>query len=195
MKTLFLAGAAVAALFTATAAQAELLDFDIRPIGDPQSFYTFQFTLDTDRDPSFQVPNSVSRFAPTTITYTLPGSTTPITGTESNLGPSFFPTFNQGGVSILRIPIGNGDQRQVRYFGPELFTGSTTDPQFKLGSFDLALQPKNVSTDVQTFDQRVTISLAASAVPEPSTWAMMICGFGLVGGAMRRRGRQALRTT
>lgn len=26
-----------------------------------------------------------------------------------------------------------------------------------------------------------------SAVPEPATWAMMITGFGLVGGAMRRR--------
>ncbi len=27
------------------------------------------------------------------------------------------------------------------------------------------------------------------AVPEPSTWAMMIAGFGMVGGAMRRRAR------
>jgi hypothetical protein len=24
-------------------------------------------------------------------------------------------------------------------------------------------------------------------VPEPATWAMMILGFGLIGGAMRRR--------
>jgi hypothetical protein len=28
---------------------------------------------------------------------------------------------------------------------------------------------------------------AAPAVPEPASWAMMISGFGLVGGAMRRR--------
>jgi hypothetical protein len=28
---------------------------------------------------------------------------------------------------------------------------------------------------------------ATGAVPEPATWAMMIMGFGLVGGAMRRR--------
>ena len=27
----------------------------------------------------------------------------------------------------------------------------------------------------------------AGAVPEPATWAMMLMGFGLVGGAMRRR--------
>lgn len=30
-----------------------------------------------------------------------------------------------------------------------------------------------------------------SAVPEPSTWAMMIVGFGMTGGAMRRRRRSA----
>ena len=28
---------------------------------------------------------------------------------------------------------------------------------------------------------------AAGAVPEPASWAMMLGGFGLVGGAMRRR--------
>jgi hypothetical protein len=34
---------------------------------------------------------------------------------------------------------------------------------------------------------------ATSDVPEPATWAMFIGGFGLVGGAMRRRGRTSLR--
>lgn len=31
-----------------------------------------------------------------------------------------------------------------------------------------------------------------SAVPEPTTWAMMLLGFGFVGGAMRSRRRQKL---
>lgn len=31
------------------------------------------------------------------------------------------------------------------------------------------------------------VSLALSAVPEPSTWAMLILGMGAIGGAMRRR--------
>lgn len=33
----------------------------------------------------------------------------------------------------------------------------------------------------------VGIRVASAAVPEPRTWAMMIFGFGLVGGVMRRR--------
>jgi hypothetical protein len=32
-----------------------------------------------------------------------------------------------------------------------------------------------------------SVTLTGEAVPEPATWAMMISGFGLVGGAMRRR--------
>ena len=35
----------------------------------------------------------------------------------------------------------------------------------------------------------VQLSGNAGAVPEPATWAMMIAGFGLVGGAMRRRSK------
>lgn len=34
---------------------------------------------------------------------------------------------------------------------------------------------------------RLTVSLVGGAVPEPATWAMMITGFGIVGGATRRR--------
>jgi len=37
------------------------------------------------------------------------------------------------------------------------------------------------------------VRFAGSAVPEPATWAMMIAGFGLVGGAIRaRRGAAAM---
>lgn len=39
--------------------------------------------------------------------------------------------------------------------------------------------------------QRALFGIAIQAVPEPGTWAMMILGFGLVGGAMRRRAASA----
>jgi hypothetical protein len=38
---------------------------------------------------------------------------------------------------------------------------------------------------------RAIFGIAVQAVPEPGTWAMMILGFGAVGGAMRRRSASA----
>ena len=38
----------------------------------------------------------------------------------------------------------------------------------------------------------VEYSLPPGAVPEPTTWALMILGFGGVGAAIRRRARIAL---
>lgn len=37
------------------------------------------------------------------------------------------------------------------------------------------------------------VFLAAAGVPEPSAWALLILGFGLVGGALRKNGRQRQR--
>jgi hypothetical protein len=36
-------------------------------------------------------------------------------------------------------------------------------------------------------------TIQAAAVPEPASWAMMIVGFGAVGGAMRRRNRTSVK--
>jgi hypothetical protein len=38
----------------------------------------------------------------------------------------------------------------------------------------------------------VFAKLGTGAVPEPATWAMMMLGLGMVGGAMRRRRRMAV---
>ena len=44
--------------------------------------------------------------------------------------------------------------------------------------------------DTPTTDNFGGISLSLAAVPEPATWAMMIMGFGLIGGAYRSRRTQ-----
>jgi hypothetical protein len=52
------------------------------------------------------------------------------------------------------------------------------------------LQSLSVSGNSQRFGSylgKLTFTPAAAAVPEPTTWAFMILGFGMVGGMMRRR--------
>jgi len=59
---------------------------------------------------------------------------------------------------------------------------------------DLVL-PGNIATDTATgaaFAARNTTDVA-TAVPEPATWAMMLMGFGAVGGALRSRRKATLR--
>jgi hypothetical protein len=90
-------------------------------------------------------------------------------------------------------------------YGPFASGGYFTDAATSLAhaatysaSFTLA-NPTNVSFfiyDDFVSDNAggVSLSLAQTtgAVPEPATWAMMILGFGVVGGALRRR-RQTVR--
>ena len=60
-----------------------------------------------------------------------------------------------------------------------LFTGSINNPTFKMGSFALT-QYNGTGTYTLTIAPTAT-----GAVPEPASWAMMIAGFGLVGGTLR----------
>jgi PEP-CTERM motif len=39
------------------------------------------------------------------------------------------------------------------------------------------------------------VSISFVAVPEPSTWVMMLAGFGALGGMLLRRGRKAITPT
>ncbi len=83
---------------------------------------------------------------------------------------------------------------QVEAMMPGSFTSNTTST----GNRTAALNPQRFSGDVWLIgpawsnpDSRVDafkISQLA-VIPEPATWAMMIGGFGMVGGAVRRRAR------
>jgi hypothetical protein len=45
------------------------------------------------------------------------------------------------------------------------------------------------TSGLPVFAQGLVGTPVGSAVPEPASWALMISGFGLIGGAMRRQGR------
>ena len=53
--------------------------------------------------------------------------------------------------------------------------------------FDFGNQRVNQVVFSATGDAFEFDNIAAGAVPEPATWAMLIAGFGMVGAAMRRR--------
>ena len=75
---------------------------------------------------------------------------------------------------------------------------SLVDPKNKGGKFegvtlDTAGNIYLVSDDGDGPNQSYLVKLAyTGAVPEPATWAMMMSGFALIGGAMRRRQKVAL---
>ena len=103
-------------------------------------------------------------------------------------------TFSQGRY--------NGDGQQASHWkdtaGCQIGNG-IMDPTFCFGQtgyitgLDLAAfdaMGYNLSTNALTYANTSTATIYrqfATAVPEPATWGMMILGFGLVGGSLRRR--------
>ena len=94
-------------------------------------------------------------------------------------------SFNIGGVPvgstlIAGQPSGTKGQTWIN-FGTS-FVASTT------GSTPLELQFRGLG--VTAADFAVDRVYLTAAVPEPSTWALMLLGFGAVGGAMRMKRRK-----
>ena len=86
------------------------------------------------------------------------------------------------GAGDLKV---NGYAFEIGEFGYDLYTG----PGFR-GSFDKSTLAVWINgRQVVTPAERRTAAFAAFAapVPEPTLWALMIGGFGLVGAALRRR--------
>lgn len=65
------------------------------------------------------------------------------------------------------------------------FTAPTT------GTYYISGNVKNIEDNLN--NSFLLLDTAAGAVPEPSTWAMMILGIGFAGAAMRRRQNQTVR--
>ena len=129
------------------------------------------------------------RFAlsgPQTASWTLPASPNP----SITVPPLFFvmvgvsgtvngspDTFSLGfGSALYNLNFGllspsNGQSASTT--GPILFTGPVSAPTFKLGTFALS----------------DGYSLSIAGVPESASWAMMIGGMGILGGALRVKRR------
>lgn len=92
--------------------------------------------------------------------------------------------------------LSSADQRNAVVFGPDinLFTGAPVSGDAYTGGRALfttlpsTFTPcTNTAASICDFNFRVTGTTAVAAVPEPASWALVIGGFGLIGGTLRRR--------
>jgi hypothetical protein len=109
----------------------------------------------------------------TAINYSI-GSTVFNLGNAAALasGSGFLVYGTQSGTSVVN---GTDDFFLGNYVGDFFAFAQQSSP----GELGLAGNFYNVGS--------ASISLVTGAVPEPASWAMLIAGFGLVGGTMRRR--------
>jgi hypothetical protein len=82
--------------------------------------------------------------------------------------------------AFRQLQITDGLTALVALNGPALFSGTGNAPHFNPGTYSFT---DAVSSQIYS----VTITEPTAAVPEPASWALMIAGFGLAGGAMRAR--------
>lgn len=162
MKGLILAIAALSTVATPASAAELLFSFSAEnPVN------SISFVLDDAVTPDLMI---IEQFAYTGV---------PVT-TSSGLVMGQIDFYDYGTPALAGFNFASGGSF-VDYVGSALFTGPTSAPQFLRGSFALS-GTGGTGT--------LTISEVGGAVPEPTTWAMMLLGFGFIGGAMRSAKRR-----
>jgi len=99
--------------------------------------------------------------------------------------------FCTNGVGPLEVSIAGGDSGGGAFINGQIASVNSYSLSFTgFGDFKPGLQSSwgEMNGFVPTFIHADFIN----GVPEPGTWAMMILGFGFVGGALRRRGKAQL---
>jgi hypothetical protein len=107
----------------------------------------------------------------------------PLSGTfQGSPDSSMLAEFDDdGGFDLL------GSTGTIVSFGiPGMFSGPLASPTFNTGIYGSIGLFQGIPIDFT-----VTISDASAAVPEPSTWMMLVAGFGMIGGAIRYGRRKA----
>lgn len=162
-------------------AQASPLDFTYTDLTgvDNAPVATLTFTIDSNQAPDAYDPVNV--FWPYTEYY-IPSVRTDLSTNEADSETLFISFFSADG--------GGGFQDNTfgyHAYGPAVFTGPVDHPVFQLGTYYFT------DWTEQYIVGSLTISGAQveqPSVPEPASWALMVAGFGLAGGAMRRRSRR-----
>lgn len=180
---------ATAACFATSAANAVEISFDFAGIytelGMAGQSFSGRVTYETQQ---FTGPNISAFFNGTRYIYSGPISFT----NDVNVPPG-----DGYGMSVFDGHSGRQDEIQLAFDNFSLnFSGSdTTLTSTQVPSFEqlAAMSTKYISFGPATNGggrgafTMTKVSSVTSPVPEPATWAMMIVGFGAIGGTMRRK--------
>jgi len=130
--------------------------------------FALDYPSSTSRDLTFTIPDNFTTFGVTPNQFSLTAYVT------YGNGVSQFETmrFIAGGAFTFQIT----SNLNYTYAGPVLFSGPTTAPVFVDGTYNL---DRSYTGSIST--------LVINSVPEPTSWALMIAGVGVLGGAIRRR--------
>ena len=155
----------------ATNVRFELIDEGVYNGGSVNTATTLNQWATTDASQKWyiNVRTNAAAFTAANAGYSVNGSGVVLdsTGSQVNLLlTNLFPFFSSG-TNVSGFSIGAGSSFGAGYTGYADYLRVATNAGSTTFNFELAA--------------------ATAAVPEPATWAMMIAGFGLVGGAMRRR--------
>ena len=207
MRKLALLAAAAFAV-TAVPASAAITIGSIVPGTNPYSGPTPTYDFDTSTPPTsgggiVTLPNTSSHAQPygaSGFYYAVgPGDTQPGTIDLSSFGNIFNISFLWGSVdsyNILQFLAADGTTVLQQFTGNDIFNpanGNQTDPNtnpvvtFLLnGGDESAFTYLRLTTDPAQNAFEID-NIAVNGVPEASTWAMMLIGFGAIGYSMRRR--------
>jgi hypothetical protein len=169
MQRLFLSAAVTALALAASPANAavryDFQAFSSFPLGEPQDVVTGNFSL-------------------TLADFITSSTTVPFAGLSSCSATGSVTGVMLCGEQTLSPVEGFNDFVGFGFFQPLGFSAVyyyfTPGALSAVGTYDTVLFGQEQAG-------RLTVSVVGGAVPEPGSWAMMIAGFGLVGGVMRRK--------
>jgi hypothetical protein len=145
----------------------------------PASATILNFTVTGDDTASWSIDDTLAPSFVDADIFVYSADVTLNGTTHNSIAITFYDDGFDGGIDAGGI---------FAFLSPQLFSGSTSSPTFLLGTFNAIGFPD----DSRSYT--VTIS-AAPDVPEASTWAMMMLGFGGIGYSMRARRRKRLPQT
>ena len=191
MKLKIFLAAGAAAIMTTTAAEAQTITYtfagDFAGTIDGVDFSSAGVFTGIGDVATFSMPGPSKFVNLSSLTATLNGQTLNASTTTqfflntNNFAGLFFGSAGNGGGSFAATGPG--------LVGYDAVSALPTTALTTYGVGPVTIFTDRGTVQLSSFGNGTFTAALAGAVPEPATWAMMIAGFGMVGGSLRRRAK------